>query len=119
MAIFIVTMQHPDGDGWNKQLKPHVDYLLELLRSGKLVASGPLKGTKLRSGFLVITAADRAEVEAIVAGDPFAAENLIVDLAIAEWDPVVGALHELSSKQLPGELALVSDLRTGEDRGPR
>lgn len=118
MAIFTVTMQHPDDDGWNRQLKPHVDYLLELLRSGKLVASGPLKGTKLRSGFLVITASDRAEVEAIVAGDPFATENLIVDLAITEWDPVFGALHNLSSKQLPGGLNSGADLRTGGHRSP-
>jgi uncharacterized protein YciI len=102
MAIFTVMMAHPDGAGWNTHLKPHVDYLLKILKEGKLIASGPLNGTKLRSGFLIISAADRAEVETIVANDPFAIEKLIVELVITEWDPVFGAFHDISSKQLPG-----------------
>jgi uncharacterized protein len=102
MAIFTVLMVHPDGEGWSQHLKPHVDYLLKILEEGKLRASGPLKGTRLRSGFLIIAAADRAEVEAIVAKDPFAIQNLIVELVITEWDPVFGAFHDISSKTLPG-----------------
>ena len=102
MAIFTVMMAHPDGEGWNKHLKPHVDYLLKILQQGKLKASGPLKGTALRSGFLVISATDRAEVEKIIADDPFAIAGLIVELVITEWDPVFGAFHDISSKQLPG-----------------
>jgi uncharacterized protein YciI len=102
MAIFTVMMVHPDGEKWNEHLKPHVDYLLKILEDGKLKASGPLKGTKLRSGFLIISAADRAEVETIIANDPFAIEGLILELTITEWDPVFGAFHDISSKQLPG-----------------
>lgn len=102
MAIFTVMMTHPDGEGWATHLKPHVDYLQKILAEGKLKASGPLKGTRLRSGFLIIAAADRAEAEAIIAGDPFSTENLIVDLVINEWDPVFGAFHDISSKTLPG-----------------
>jgi hypothetical protein len=37
-----------------------------------------------------------------VANDPFAVEDLIVDLVITEWDPVFGAFHDISSKTLPG-----------------
>jgi uncharacterized protein YciI len=102
MAVFTVMMVHPDGEGWNAHLKAHVDYLLKILQEGKLKASGPLKGTKLRSGFLIISAADRAEVENIIANDPFAIEGLIVELVITEWDPVFGAFHDISSKNLPG-----------------
>lgn len=102
MAVFTVMMAHLDGEGWNKHLKSHVEYLLKILGEGKLRASGPLKGTELRSGFPVISAADREEVEQIVANDPFAIENLIVELLITEWDPVFGAFHDISSKQMPG-----------------
>ena len=72
------------------------------MAQGKLKASGPLRGTKLRSGFLILSAADREEVEAIVAADPFAIEGLIDELVITEWDPVFGAFYDISSRQLPG-----------------
>jgi uncharacterized protein YciI len=80
------------------------------LKEGKLKASGPLKGTKLRSGFLIISAADRKEVEDIIANDPFAIENLIVELVITEWDPVFGAFHDISSKNLPGGMGAMEQL---------
>ena len=104
MAVFTVTMVHPDGDGWGQHLQAHLDYLEKILKEGKLKASGPLKGTTLRSGFLIIAAADRAAVEAIVAQDPFAIAQLIVELTITEWDPVFGAFYDISSKTLPGGL---------------
>jgi uncharacterized protein YciI len=85
-----------------------VDYLLKILKEGKLKASGPLKGTKLRSGFLIVAAADRDEVKAVVANDPFAIEGLIVELVITEWDPVFGAFYDISSKQLPGGMGAMS-----------
>jgi len=57
---------HPEGDGWNRHLADHVRYLHELVAAGVLRASEPLKGTPLRSGFLIFTAPDRAAVEALV-----------------------------------------------------
>jgi len=107
MAIFIVKMAHPEGDAWNTHLKQHVDYLLKLLKEEKLKASSPLKGTKLRSGFLIMSAADRAEVETIVANDPFAIEGLVEELVITEWDPVFGAFHDFSSRQFPGGVGAI------------
>lgn len=102
MAIFTVTMTHPEGEGWNTHLCAHVEYLRTILAQGSLLASGPLKHTTLRTGFLIMSANDRREVEQIVAGDPFATEGLIIDLVISEWDPVFGAFHDASSRQLPG-----------------
>ena len=58
--FFIVTMAHPEGEGWNRHLAAHVDYLKALIAAGHLRASGPLVGTALRSGFLIFTAPDRA-----------------------------------------------------------
>jgi uncharacterized protein YciI len=102
MPFFIVTMSHPDGDGWNRHLAAHVDYLRDLIAAGSLRTSGPLIGTPLRSGFLIFTVPDRTEVEALVAADPFAVENLIESLAISEWDPLFGAFAAESSGHLPG-----------------
>ena len=102
MRFFTVTMAHPDGDGWNRHLAAHVAYLETRIADGSLRASGPLKGTPRRSGFLIFTAPDRATVEALVAADPFAIEGLIESLAITEWDPLFGAFASDSSGHLPG-----------------
>ena len=104
MAFFIVTMSHPEGPEWNRHVLPHVEYLLELVAAGKLKASGPMKGTPLRSGFLIFQADSRSAVEALVADDPFSKEGLIVSLSIDEWDPLFGAFGAESSQILPPDL---------------
>jgi uncharacterized protein len=104
MSFFIVTMSHPDGDGWNRHLAAHVVYLRWLVARGMLRASGRLIGTPLRSGFLIFVAPDRATVEALVAKDPFSVEGLIVSLTILEWDPLFGVFAEESTGRMP-ELA--------------
>ncbi|WP_158742052.1 YciI family protein [Acidisphaera sp. L21] len=105
MRFFTVTMSHPDGEGWNRHLTAHVDYLKQLVAAGSLRASGRLVGTPLRSGFLIFTVPDRATVEALVAADPFATEGLIETLTITEWDPLFGAFAAESSGNLPGLVA--------------
>ena len=106
MRFFIVTMVHPDGEGWNRHLAAHVAYLKQHVADGTLRACGPLKGTPHRSGFLIFTAPDRAAAEALVAADPFAIEGLIDSLTITEWDPLFGAFAAESSGHLPGLTSL-------------
>ena len=84
MAVFIVTMTHPEGDGWGKHVAAHLRYLQGLVAEGTLHASGPLKGTPLRAGFLIFAVPTRADVEALVAQDPFARVGLIETLNIVE-----------------------------------
>ena len=102
MRFFIVTMSHPDGDGWHRHVAAHVVYLKELVAMGSLRASGRLIGTPLRSGFLIFTAPDRATAEALVASAPFAVEGLIETLTITEWYPLFGAFAAESSGHPPG-----------------
>jgi uncharacterized protein YciI len=104
MAFWIVTMTHPDGPAWNTHVLEHVEYLLDLIDQGRIKASGPLKGTPLRAGFIIMLAETRAEVEAMVAGDPFAREGIIQDLSIEKWDPLFGAFGEESSQVLLDDL---------------
>ncbi|KXV61414.1 hypothetical protein AD948_01810 [Acetobacter senegalensis] len=104
MPIYLVRMDHPDGDGWGQHVVAHVLYLKRLIQEGSLLASGPLKGTPLRSGFLIMKGANRQEIEAMVARDPFSPEGLICDLRIEEWDPLFGCLSNLSTGKPPVEL---------------
>jgi uncharacterized protein len=108
MSFFIVTMTHPEGDSWNRHLADHVTYLQKLVKDGILRASGPLKNMPHRSGFLIIFAASRHEVEAEVSRDPFAREGLIENLTILEWDPLFGIFAAESSGEVAALLAQAS-----------
>ncbi len=98
MAFYIVTMTHPEGDGWGRHVIPHVNYLRGLIETGKIRASGPVTGLGKRAGFIIVTADNREEVERLVAADPFAVEDLIDDLTILEWDPMFGAFADDASR---------------------
>jgi uncharacterized protein YciI len=94
MAFFLVTMTHPDGEGWGRHVIPHVDYLRGLIETGKIKASGLVTGMGKRAGFIIMTVDDRDEVQRLVDADPFAIEGLIDDLTIVEWDPMFGAFSK-------------------------
>ena len=98
MAFFLVTMTHPDGDGWGRHVVPHVGYLNSLIEAGKIRASGPVTGLGKRAGFIIMTVDDLEEAKRVVADDPFAIEGLIDDLTILQWDPMFGAFSEESSR---------------------
>lgn len=104
MNIYLVRMEHPEGPEWNTFVREHVLYLKELIADGTLIASGPLKNTALRAGFLIFRAEDLQQVHRLVNADPFARENLIVNLEIQQWDPLFGQLSSLSSQQTASEL---------------
>lgn len=106
MAVFAVRFEHPDAAGWQARLGPHIRWLQDRLRDGSLLASGPLPGTAAAGGsdsaMLIVEAADRAAVEAMIATDPFAIQGLIANLRIDAWDPIFGAFNARSSR--PGQL---------------
>lgn len=91
MAFFLVTMTHPDGEGWGRHVLPHVGFLQAQIEAGKIKASGPVTGLSKRAGFIIMTADSREEVERLISQDPFAIEGLIDELTILAWDPMFGA----------------------------
>ncbi|EAU0154374.1 TPA: hypothetical protein SMN98_002658 [Pseudomonas aeruginosa] len=105
MPLYLARMEHPDGDRWGQYVVEHVLYLKKLIAQGRLLASGPLKGTALRAGFLILKADSLQEAQALIAADPFTREDLICGLSIEQWDPLFGMLADYSSKQPPAELA--------------
>lgn len=102
MPVYVVTFEHPDEAGWKRHLQAHVEYLQKLLKEGTLHASGPFAGNPDRKAMLILKARDRAHLDKLIAEDPFAIENLIENMTIAEWDPIFGALNAESS--YPGQL---------------
>jgi hypothetical protein len=103
MSIFIVRMEHPEGTLWNEHVLPHISYLKNLVEQGRLLASGPVKGTRLRAGFLVMRADSREEVQGMIDDDPFAQKGVISALTVEEWDPLFGLLADYSSGQSPAD----------------
>ncbi|MFM6950057.1 MAG: YciI family protein [Novosphingobium sp.] len=101
MKFFVVTMTHPDGPGWGEHVMPHVEYLNGLIAQGKLRASGPVVGSSLRAGLLIFTVQDRAELDALIAADPFAIEGLIEELIVTEWNPLFGAFAAEAAPYAP------------------
>jgi hypothetical protein len=98
MAFFLVTMTHPDGEGWGKHVNAHVRYLRDLIGQGKIRASGPLSGMGKRAGFIIMTVDSMEEAQRLVDADPFAIEGLIDTLTILEWNPMFGAFAEESKR---------------------
>ena len=92
LPLFIVTMTHPDGDGWVQHIAAHVAFLQRLIVAGKIRVSGPAMGLGKRAGFIIRTVADAEEAGSLIEQDPFAIEGLIDDLTILEWTPMFGSL---------------------------
>ena len=67
----------------------HRAYLCELLAQGKLIASGPFDPRT--GGALLVRVEDDAELQKLLAGDPFQQEGL-VETTIYRWNINVGSV---------------------------
>jgi len=92
LPFFLVTITHPDGEGWGQHVASHVAFLKRLVEAGQVRVSGPLNGLGKRAGFIIMTVDDIAEAHALIEQDPFATEGLIDELTILEWTPMFGSL---------------------------
>ncbi|HYX08141.1 MAG TPA: YciI family protein [Bacteroidales bacterium] len=66
---FVVTQSLKRNDVSEEMMKPHVNYLKELLDRGKLVVTGPFTDDR-RGGMFVLEVNDQAEMKEIVNNDP-------------------------------------------------
>ncbi|MBC7282461.1 YciI family protein [Hoeflea sp.] len=71
---------------------PHVEYLKGLEANGVLKMAGPLLGEdeKPIGSLLVVAAADKAEAEAVAAGDPYELAGLFETTEIRAFNWVFG-----------------------------
>jgi uncharacterized protein YciI len=88
MPLFAVTIKFTDDTERRVQVRPtHREYLKKLLEAGKLHESGPFVDD---SGALIIyDAADVAEVQELLANDPYAPNGIVETVTINEWNRVM------------------------------
>lgn len=90
MTVFAVQYTYDDRRDLQGERRPeHRTYLGELSSRGLLLGSGPY--TEGEPGaLLVFRAADRAALDSLLAGDPFAVAGVIAHVSVREWDVVLG-----------------------------
>jgi uncharacterized protein YciI len=88
MPLFAVTIKFTHDTERRVQVRPtHREYLKKLLEAGKLHESGPFVDD---SGALIIyDAADVAEVQELLANDPYAPNGIVETVTINEWNRVM------------------------------
>ena len=88
MPLFAVTLKFTDDAERRQQVRPtHREYLKTLVEAGKLEQSGPF--TDDSGAMLVYDAADLAEVQELLANDPYAPNGIVAEVTINEWNRVI------------------------------
>ena len=86
MAKFAVLLTFGDLDTVAATRPRHREYLQQLLKDGKLHASGPwADGT---GALLIYEAADEAEARSLLEADPYTAAGVVAGVQIKEWNQV-------------------------------
>ena len=73
---FFVILWQGHGNDLSGHLADHLTYLIEVEKSGRLFASGPLGDRARGDGMTVLRAASVAEAEAVAKDDPFVRAGL-------------------------------------------
>ena len=88
MPLFAVTLKFTDDVERRLEVRPtHREYLKELLAQGKLHESGPFVDDT--GALLIYDAADYAEVQELLANDPYAPNGIVESATINEWNRVI------------------------------
>lgn len=88
MALFAVTITFTDDEERRLRVRPtHREYLRKLLQEGKLHESGPF--TDDLGALLIYDAVDLAEVQELLANDPYAPNGIVQTATIKEWNRVI------------------------------
>ena len=97
MSIFIVRLEHPDEAGWKAWVGPHVEWVRAHVADGTIISSGPSVGTKVRQGWLIMSADSEQTLRETLTTDPFWEHGIVENLLIVEWDQIFGRLDEVST----------------------
>ena len=88
MPLFAVNITFTDNVERRLEVRPtHREYLKELLAQGKLHESGPYADDS--GALLIYDAADIAEVQELLANDPYAPNGIVESVMINEWNRVI------------------------------
>ena len=88
MALFAVTLTFTGDTERRLKVRPtHREYLKSLLERGKLHESGPFVDDS--GALLLYDAEDVAEVQELLANDPYAPHGVVASVTINEWNRVI------------------------------
>lgn len=91
MAWFTVETQYgEDRDKLADSRPRHRAYLQELVERGKVAAAGPWVDDS--AGFAIYAVADRAELDQLLAEDPYTVDGVAAGRKINEWKLVLGSV---------------------------
>ncbi|GAA3022223.1 YciI family protein [Actinokineospora globicatena] len=89
MTWFTVDTRYADDvDRLNAARPAHRDWLRPMVDSGQVLAAGPWADGS--GGFFVLRAADRAELDELLAADPYTLQEVAAARVIREWNIVLG-----------------------------
>ena len=92
MTIVAVTYRYTDDVAARDRVLPeHRTYLRGLADRGVLLVSGPYGPGEPR-GALLLFRGTKAEVNTVIANDPFTTNGVIATAEIITWEPVIGPL---------------------------
>jgi uncharacterized protein len=84
----VETVYTDDRDALAATRPRHRDYLRRLADAGTVTAAGPW--TDDSAGFAIYRVADRAELDRLLAEDPYTTEGVAASRTIHEWKLVLG-----------------------------
>jgi uncharacterized protein YciI len=91
MAWFTVETTYVDDPGKLADSRPrHREYLRGLVESGKVGAAGPWADDS--AGFAIYQVADRAELDVLLAEDPYTIDGVAASRKVNEWKLVMGSV---------------------------
>ena len=89
MARFLVQTTFTSREKRMAHRAEHRVYLHEMVAEGKLLMAGPFEDES--GGIIIFEAEDLAEVQAIMAADPFTVEGVFATTEIRQWTLVAGS----------------------------
>ena len=87
MKRFVVLLRFTDNERRLEVRPAHREYLRSLHEQGKLLTAGPWADDT--GALLIYQAADEAELDRIIADDPYTPENVVEIAMRREWTPIV------------------------------
>jgi uncharacterized protein len=90
MAWFTVTTTYSTDRDKLAEVRPkHRDYLRALAGDGVVVAAGPF--TDDLGGFFIAEVEDRAQLDRLLADDPYTTDGVVAQQEVREWKAVLGS----------------------------
>lgn len=87
MKHYAVTYTYGERTLIDATRPSHRDYMTQLKEAGTVIAAGPFAGDE--QSMIIFRVSDEAELERILADDPYAAADALDGVTVREWNPLI------------------------------